>query len=194
MGYWTISESTQGYHEAKGSKFYAYLVPLPDSEAVRAWIQYWRAQHPKASHVCYAYRLGVHQVETKAYDDGEPANTAGQPILNHLTGRSITQVLLGVVRYFGGTKLGKGGLITAYGQAAKAALEAATFTWKPEYVELEVNLPYTAYPVVLETLKNANISIVQQEYFSENCRLIIAVPKTSLDEWQSWLDKYLVKS
>lgn len=189
MGYWTICDEAEGYYEVKGSNFFAYAAPVNDEEAVKQWIsQKWR-EHPKAHHVCYAFRIGVHQIKTKAHDNGEPANTAGLPILNHLEGQNLTKIVLAVVRYFGGVKLGKGGLISAYGHSAKVALNNVTVTWQIETRQLQATIAYENYSPFLEKLKKAGVLIVNEEYFSENCRFTIEVPYEETHQWENWLNR-----
>lgn len=190
MGYWTISTEAEGYYEVKGSKFFAYVAPVTDEEAVKQWISQKWTQHPKAHHVCYAYRVGVHQIKTKTNDNGEPANTAGQPILNHLEGQNLTNVALAVVRYFGGVKLGKGGLISAYGHSAKVALGNAPIKWEIETQQLQASVSYQNYWAFLEKLKKAGVLIVNEEYFLENCRFTIEVPDEETDHWKNWLSRH----
>jgi uncharacterized YigZ family protein len=187
MGYWTISAEAEGYYEVKGSKFFAYAAPVSDEEAVKQWIsQKWK-EHPKAHHVCFAFRMGVRQIQTKTDDNGEPANTAGQPILNHLEGQNLTNIVLAVVRYFGGVKLGKGGLISAYGYSAKIALNQATVTWQVETRHLQATIAYKNYAPFMEKLKKAGVHIVNEEYFSDNCRFTIEIPFEETHHWERWL-------
>ncbi len=187
MRYWTISSEAKGYYELKGSKFFAYVSPVTDKEAVKQWISHKWNQHPKAQHVCYAYRMGVHQIQTKTNDDGEPANTAGKPILNHLEGSNLTNVVLAVVRYFGGVKLGRGGLISAYRYSAKIALGNAIVTCQIETQQLQASISYKDYSAFMEKLKKAGVYIVDEEYFSENCRFTIEVPYEETHDWENWL-------
>jgi uncharacterized YigZ family protein len=123
--YLTLAEPAYGEFRDRGSKFLAYAWPVSDLEDINTSLAQVRQEHPKARHYCYAYRLGMDQNNFRANDDGEPGNSAGRPILGQIDSAGLTNTLVVVVRYFGGTKLGVPGLINAYKTSAAAALDAA---------------------------------------------------------------------
>ncbi len=120
--YLTITEEVEGIYREKGSKFIAYLYPVTSVLEIEDRLQKIKGAHPKARHVCYAYRLGIAGDPFRFNDDGEPSGTAGRPIFNELLSANISDVLCTAVRYFGGTKLGASGLIRAYQSAARSAI------------------------------------------------------------------------
>lgn len=124
--YLTIQSPAEGLYKEKGSKFISYAMPVNSVEEAKAEIARLRKEHHKARHVCFAYRLGENAEIYRAADDGEPGGTAGKPILRCLESRNLTNSMVAVVRYFGGTLLGTGGLIRAYRAAAEDALDKAT--------------------------------------------------------------------
>jgi len=119
--YWTIAGAGLGEYKEKGSKFLSYLHPFSQVTDLQDFLQKISKEHPKARHICYAYRVGIKGEITRSTDDGEPSGTAGKPILNVLLSQEVSDVFCGVVRYFGGTKLGTSGLIRAYKSAAEDA-------------------------------------------------------------------------
>lgn len=126
----------------KGSKFYGYAFPIQSEEEVKPIIDRLRAEHHKSRHVCYAYKLGFTNDRYRANDDGEPSNSAGQPILGQINSYELTNVLVAIVRYFGGTKLGVGGLIHAYRTSAKEALDASQIIEKEITATLRLTFEY----------------------------------------------------
>ena len=128
--YKTIKASSEGIYKEKGSKFYAYAYPCKEEEKAKELIAVLRKQNPQAVHVCFAWRFGVSQFRDRFSDDGEPNNSAGKPIFGQIVSKDVTNVLLAVVRYYGGTKLGVGGLIQAYKAAVEDALSGAEIVKK----------------------------------------------------------------
>lgn len=122
--YNSIAKRSEVLHKDRNSKFYGYAIPVQNTDDIKSALDDLKLQYPDASHICYAYILGIDQSDYRANDDGEPNNSAGQPILRQIKALDITNVLVAVVRYFGGKKLGVPGLIDAYGQAAQQCLEA----------------------------------------------------------------------
>ena len=121
--YRTLTDLSEGIYKEKGSKFIAFAVPCYNEKEAKEYLDSWRKEHYQSRHVCYAYRFGVDQKVFRANDDGEPNNSAGMPIYGQIQSFEVTNVLVVVVRYFGGVKLGVGGLISAYKIAAQMALE-----------------------------------------------------------------------
>ena len=135
-----------------------------------------RAQHSNARHFCYAFQLGVENISYRANDDGEPNNSAGMPIYGQIQSFNITNVLVVSVRYFGGTKLGVGGLINAYRNSAKLAIEASQIIVKTINVRFRISFPYHLMNKVMRIIKEQNIQIVNQN-LELNCTYIIAIRK-----------------
>jgi uncharacterized YigZ family protein len=138
----TLAAAATGEFRDRGSKFLAYAYPVRTEQETKAYLDALRGQHPKAVHHCYAYRLGLDRNNYRANDDGEPGGTAGRPILNVLYSRELTNVLVVVVRYFGGTLLGVPGLINAYKMATIAALSEAVVTEQTVNETYQVRYPF----------------------------------------------------
>jgi uncharacterized YigZ family protein len=162
--YFTISETTTAEYKEKGSKFLAFSYPVSTELQIKEIIQETKKKYYDARHVCYAYIIGTENRIMKAHDDGEPAHTAGTPILNQIRSKNITQTLVVVVRYFGGTKLGVSGLIEAYKESAKAPLDKATIIEKfiTETIEIMFDAPLQGE--VMRLVKEANGQIRSLDY------------------------------
>lgn len=168
--YRTISTVSEGFYKEKGSKFLAYAVPCKTEDEVKKHLTAWRKEHFQAVHVCYAFRLGSDKKVFRASDDGEPSNSAGPPILGQIQSFDLTNVLIGVVRYYGGTNLGVGGLITAYRTAAKEALEEATIVEEEDHCIVELLFEYDQMPAVMAVVKAIPLHVEEQQ-FELSCRL-----------------------
>ena len=188
--YQTIKALSEGFYKEKGSKFLAFAVPVQSEEEVKAFIAQKRKEHHLAVHVCSAFRLGADKKLYRASDDGEPSNSAGPPILGQIQAFDLTNILIAVVRYYGGTNLGVGGLISAYRTAAKEALEAAQIVKKEEEIQFSIQFPYEKLYLVMDLLKKANVEIVQQSLDSE-CSLLLRIELSSSKIIQAQLDKFL---
>ena len=175
--YKTIETPSTGYFKDKGSKFYAYAYPLKDEEEVKELIAALKKEHHSARHHCYAWRLGTEEIRTRANDDGEPSSTAGKPILGQLQSYEVTNILVVVVRYFGGTLLGVSGLINAYRQATVEALNNAEILSKLIEIQYELKFEYAMLNTVMNKLKQDNFDIVTTD-FQESCRLIFKARKS----------------
>lgn len=160
--YKTIQTSAEGFYKEKGSKFLAFAVPVSTEQEIKEFIAQKRKEHHQAVHVCSAFRLGADHKLYRSSDDGEPSNSAGPPILGQIQAFDITNVLVAVVRYYGGTNLGVGGLINAYRTAAREALEAAQVVEKEEEVELTLTFSYQKMHLVMDFLKKEKIQILDQ--------------------------------
>lgn len=160
----------------KGSKFIAYAFPVFNEEDVKAAIEALKKKHHAARHYCYAWQMGTEERSYRANDDGEPNNSAGQPIYGQLLSFDVTNILVVVVRYFGGTKLGVGGLITAYKTAAKMVLEEADIKTKTIDVHFEVIFEYADMNKVMRIVKENNLDILTQK-MELNCIFVIASRK-----------------
>jgi len=158
--YLSIKQATDGIYKDKGSKFIAKAFPVKDLEEIKKIIGLLKLEHPKARHVCYAYRLGFTPEETRSHDDGEPAGSAGKPIQNNLFSFNIHFCLLAVVRYFGGTLLGVPGLIHAYKEASVDALKQAEIvTIEPE-INQQITFQYERLNEFMRIIKKHPIKIV----------------------------------
>ena len=173
----TISEaSTEQIYKEKGSKFLGYAYPVSDVSEVEELLHALRKQHPKARHWCYAWQLGVEEPLFRFNDDGEPGNSAGKPIFGQIQAFGLTDVLIVVVRYFGGTKLGVGGLINAYRSAAKLALENAVIVEKKLQNEIQVTFEYPHLDKIMRVIREQGLEVLDQK-MEMNCEYRLAVRK-----------------
>lgn len=166
---------SEGIYKEKGSKFIGYAVACYTEDEAKIHLAEWKRMNHQARHLCYAYRFGLDKKVYRANDDGEPSNSAGIPILGQIQSFNLTNVLIGVVRYFGGTKLGVGGLVQAYKAAAKDAIEEGEIIEKQVFEHLEIRFSYNEMPEIMSLVKNQQLTIEKQE-FAENCFLQVAVP------------------
>lgn len=147
----------------KNSKFFGYAFPLSTEEEVKPLIDNLRKQHPNAGHFCYAYQLGTDTISYRANDDGEPSNSAGMPIYGQIQSFSVTNILIVVVRIFGGVKLGVGGLISAYKTTAQLTLESCEITEKTIDIHFTISFDYKNMNKVMRVIKEKKLDIVNQE-------------------------------
>jgi len=168
--YLTLAERSEGLYKVKGSKHFSYAFPVTSEEDIKNCLEVVKLEHHSARHHCYAWRLGHDASRYRTNDDGEPSNTAGPPILGVLKSNSITNVLVVVVRYFGGTKLGVGGLIDAYRTAAAYAIEEGRIIEKTRIKTYVIKYPYARMGDVMNLLKRAGIS-PQKTDFQITCTL-----------------------
>lgn len=173
--YLTITGPTEAEYKDRGSRFIAFAFPVADETEVKTLLAKLRTEHPKARHVCHARVMGPDGSVHHANDDGEPGGSAGLPILNQIRSKGVTQVLVAVVRYFGGTKLGVPGLINAYKQSAKAALDAATVVEKELTVRWMLRFPHTAIGEVERVIRQQHI-VVTAQAFNTDCLWEVEVP------------------
>jgi uncharacterized YigZ family protein len=175
--YFTITEpSTEVLFKEKNSKFFGYVFPITSEEEVKIHIESLKKQHFSARHWCYAYQIGTDKIQYRANDDGEPNNSAGMPIYGQIQSYNITNVLVVVVRYFGGVKLGVGGLITAYKTTAQMALEESEIIEKTIDSHFLVQFDYKNMNKVMRVIKEKNIMIISQK-MEEDCQIEIATRK-----------------
>lgn len=161
--YKTIANISQAEFRDRGSKFLAFAYPVQSIEEIKSILKTIKAEHPKAVHCCYAYRLGFDQTQFRANDDGEPSGSAGKPILGQLDSARVTHVLVAVVRYFGGVLLGVPGLINAYKTAAQEALQANEIIEKEIMQNLPCEFDYTLMNEVMRVVKQYEGKIIGQE-------------------------------
>ncbi len=175
--YNTIEKESQGYFKDKGSKFYSYAFPLQNEEKVKETIALLKKEHHSARHFCYAWRLGIENIRYRANDDGEPSSTAGKPILGQLLSFDVTNILVVVVRYFGGTLLGVSGLINAYKSATNDALNNSKIVNKLIKQRYKISFTYNELNDVMHLLKKEDYTIVNTD-FKESCSLVFSVRKS----------------
>ena len=161
----------------RNSKFYGYAFPVTEEASVKDFLEFLRKKHHTARHFCYAWQLGTESVRFRANDDGEPSNSAGMPIYGQIQSFDVTNILVVSVRYFGGTKLGVGGLINAYRASARLTLESSAIEEKTIDESFQLNFQYDLMSKVLRILKENSITITRQK-LEMDCEMIIAVRKS----------------
>lgn len=179
--YSTIEKPSVAEFKDRGSKFIAYAFPIADLSEFKEKLAALKKEHPKAAHHCFAYRIGLDGTNFRVSDDGEPSGSAGRPILGQIDSKQVTNVLIVVVRYFGGTLLGVPGLINAYKTAAALALQAASIVQKPVLINYRFQFDYTQMNEVMKVVKQFDCVVLKQEvqlFYS----LEIGVPKNKLKE------------
>ncbi|WP_291134727.1 IMPACT family protein [Flavobacterium sp. UBA7663] len=170
----------------KNSKFFGYAIPVTSEEEVKENLERLRKEHFSARHWCYAYQIGTEKIQYRANDDGEPNNSAGMPIYGQIQSFEVTNVLVVVVRYFGGVKLGVGGLISAYKTAAQMALENATIIEKTIDKHFIISFGYAHMNKVMRIIKEKNLQIVSQK-MEMDCEIEISIRKKNA---QNLLDTF----
>ncbi|MBL7869962.1 MAG: YigZ family protein [Cyclobacteriaceae bacterium] len=170
----TIQSYSEGFYKKSGSKFLAFAYPVASEDEIKSKIGGLKKKYYDATHHCFAWVLGADKAKFRAEDDGEPNHSAGDPILGQIRSKELTNVLVVVVRYFGGTKLGVGGLIQAYKSAAEEALNQATLIEEDVTMNFLVRYPYDETSEVMRLVKDFGTKILKQEYL-EDCRLEIQV-------------------
>ncbi len=174
--YKTIKESSEGLYKEKGSKFISYAYHITCEEEVAPIIQSLKKQYYDARHHCFAWKLGADGKRTRAVDDGEPSSTAGKPILGQITSNDLTDILIVVIRYFGGTKLGVPGLIRAYKEAAIDAISNSEVEIKTVDVYYKVTFGYEMMNNVMKVIKEIEPKIIDQS-FDNLSSIILSLPK-----------------
>ena len=179
--YRTIETSTEGIlFKEKNSKFFGYAYPVLNEDDVKLHIDALKKEHHAARHWCYAYQLGTENILYRANDDGEPSNSAGMPIYGQIQSFEVTNILIVVVRYFGGIKLGVGGLISAYRTTAQLTLEEATIVEKTINVDYIIAFGYKNMNTVMRIIKEKNLNITHQK-LEMDCQITISVRKNEAE-------------
>ncbi len=173
--YKTIAAPATGLYKDKGSKFLSYAFPIDSETEIKQHVRQLKKEYFDARHHCYAYRIGLNGEQWRANDDGEPSSTGGKPILGQLLSQELTNILVVVVRYFGGIELGVPGLIKAYRSATVEALANAQIVEKIAKEIVTIKFPYLEMNNVMKRLKDEQIDIVEQ-HFDNECEFKIAVP------------------
>jgi uncharacterized YigZ family protein len=175
--YKTIKKaSEETLFKEKGSKFFGYAFPVFNEDDVKDFLEELKKKHHSARHFCYAYQIGVEDVKYRANDDGEPNNSAGLPIYGQIQSFEVTNILIVSVRYFGGTKLGVGGLISAYKTSAQITLEASEIIEKTIDVHFQLNFEYDLMNAVQRIIKEKNLEIIHQK-LELACEYVISIRK-----------------
>jgi uncharacterized YigZ family protein len=185
--YHTIAESTTGIYREKGSKFLAFAYPVTTEFEIKERIGELKREFFDARHHCYAWVLGPEKALFRSFDDGEPNHSAGDPILGKIKSAGLTNILVVVVRYFGGIKLGVGGLVRAYKAAAEDALKKAVIVERMVTEILEASFEYDITSDVMRLLKEFNVKILAQN-FTDRTKLQAAVPLEEKDKLESKLE------
>ena len=186
--YLTIQDKSEGIYTEKRSKFLAFAHPVETIEEIKDLLSEYKKKYYDARHVCYAYMLGPERTDFRANDDGEPSSTAGKPILGQINSRELTNILVVVVRYFGGVKLGTSGLIVAYREATAEALSAATVIEKTIEETITFTFPYVMMNSVMRVVKELNPRIVEQKY-DETCIITLAIKRSMAPMLEERLNK-----
>lgn len=186
--YLTIAEPAEAIYKERSSKFLAYAYPVESEEEVKEHLDRLHKEFFDATHHCYAYRIGAEGEHFRANDDGEPSGTAGKPILGQLLSSQITNCLVVVVRYFGGTKLGVSGLIQAYKESTAEVLAVSHIIEKTVDILFDITFPYIAMNGVMRVVKEVNPRIEQQE-FDNLCTMRLRIRKSEALLLRSKLEK-----
>ncbi|MBK8700348.1 MAG: YigZ family protein [Saprospiraceae bacterium] len=179
--YRTIKETGLSESREKASKFFGFAIPVKTEADVENHLQWLWKQHPKCSHICYAYKLGTDGNRFRMVDDGEPSGTAGRPIYGQILSAGITDVAVFVVRYFGGTKLGASGLISAYKDVAAASISSAPVVIETEKRTAKLNVAYDHMGQVMNELKSLDFEILAKSFLAE-AEVTIATPKSEFED------------
>lgn len=179
--YFTIDKSSYAEFKDRGSRFLAYAYPVTTVEEFKQHLNNLKREHSKAVHHCFAYRLGFDKNNYRVNDDGEPSGSAGKPILNQIDSKQLTNTVVIVVRYFGGTLLGVPGLINAYKSATAMALQTTPIIQKPILVTYQLQFDYTRMNDVMILVRQYNCTVISQQ-MQLFCLLTMGVPKARTDE------------
>lgn len=179
--YFTIETKAVAEFKDRGSKFLAYSFPLKNVTDFKTHLQLLKKEHPKAVHYCFAYRIGMDGNNFRVSDDGEPSGTAGKPILGQIDSKNLTDILIIVVRYFGGTLLGVPGLINAYKTAASLVLQCTPVVQKAVEMNYELHFNYTEMNEVMRIIKQFNCTVYKNE-MQLFCKIKTGIPRNQVNE------------
>ena len=186
--YKTIKEKAEGTYSEKRSKFLAFAIPVSTVDEVKQLVAEYQKKYYDARHVCYAYMLGAERTEFRTNDNGEPSGTAGKPILGQINSNELTNILIIVVRYFGGIKLGTSGLIIAYRMAAAEAINAAEIIEKTVDEDVTFMFEYPLMNDVMKVVKDLEPEIVSQQ-FDMDCQMTLRIRKGEMERLKEKLEK-----
>lgn len=184
----TVKETSKGLFTEKKSKFISFVIPVQTVEDVKIEVEKYRKEYYDARHVCWAYMLGSGRDEFRSNDDGEPSGTAGKPILGQINSNELTNILIVVIRYFGGVKLGTSGLIVAYKEAAIEAIANAEIIEKTVDLEISFQFEYPFMNDVMKIVKDLEPAILNQQYDTD-CFMTLKIRKGLYDQLISRLEK-----
>lgn len=186
--YRTIKGISEGYYSEKRSRFISYAIPVRTVEDVKEALDKYKKQYYDARHICWAYMLGHAREEFRANDDGEPSSTAGKPILGQINSNELTDILIVVIRYFGGIELGTGGLIVAYRTAAAEAISAAEIEERTVDEDITVCFEYPFLNSIMRIVKEDGLEIISQN-FQMDCEMTLRIRKGSAERLKARLAK-----
>ncbi len=186
----TITTTSEGYYTEKRSKFLAFAHHVQTTDEVKEIIAGYRKKYYDARHVCYAYMLGAERKDFRANDDGEPSSTAGKPILGQINSNELTDILIVVVRYYGGVNLGTSGLIVAYREAASDAISHATIETRQVEEIVRYSFSYPQMNDVMRIVKDMNPRIISQTY-DNTCEIVLSIRKSEADQLRNRLGSLL---
>lgn len=186
--YKTIDEIYEGVYTEKKSKFIAIAIPVRSVDEIKTHLEYYQKKYYDARHVCYAYMLGHERKDFRANDNGEPSGTAGKPILGQINSNELTDILVLVVRYFGGIKLGTGGLVVAYKAATIEALSNASFVEKTVNETVQITFEYPFMNDIMRIVKEDEPEILSQTY-DMDCTMMLSIRKSAMAKMKSKLLK-----
>lgn len=191
--YKTITKQTaEGFYSEKRSKFFAFAHHVETVEEIKELLAAYRKKYYDARHVCYAYMLGAERTDFRANDDGEPSSTAGKPILGQINSAELTDILIVVIRYYGGVNLGTSGLIVAYREAAADAIAHAVTELRQVEELVKYDFPYVMMNDVMRVVKDMSPRIVSQEY-DNTCSITLAIRKSEAEQLKNKLAKLSFK-
>ena len=174
--YFTLATASKSIYKEKMSKFLAFAHPVESAKEAKEIVARYRKEYYDARHVCWAYMIGAAREEFLSSDDGEPSGTAGKPILGQLNSFKLTNIVVVVVRYFGGIKLGTSGLIVAYREAAREAITAGEIVERHEMSTISFTFPYLSMNEVMRAVKDPQVNILSQE-FDNSCQMRVEIPR-----------------
>lgn len=177
----TLEVTSEAVYKEKGSKFLSFAMPVSNEQEIKEKLDAFRKRYYDSNHICYAYTLGKDKLIYRANDAGEPNHSAGDPILGQIRSNNLTDTLIVVVRYFGGTKLGVSGLINAYKTAAAEAIDNNKIVEKVVKEQIVLNFPYPSLNEVMRVVKDYDLDIVQQN-FDVACQMLLLVRLNQVDE------------
>lgn len=187
--YLTIKEPVEAVGRERGSKFLSFAYPVTSPEEADARVAALRKKYYDATHHCFAWRLGADGTLARQYDDGEPSSTAGRPILGQILSANLTNILIVVVRYFGGTKLGVPGLIAAYKESAASVIEAAEIVEKIKTRQVTIGFSYEQMNDVMKIVKNYSPDVVEQNFDNE-CSMTVEIREALADSFIAQFENY----
>ncbi len=186
--YLTIEKPAEAIFKDKGSKFLAFAYPVENDQQIKEILNQLKKEHHTANHHCYAYRLGADKMNFRANDDGEPNNTAGKPILGQIQSNDLTNILIVVVRYFGGTLLGVSGLINAYKNSAADVIKVSSIIEKQILFNYTIQFYFEHLNDVMKLLKQLDCKITNQQ-FDNNCEISFSIRKANSEQCEEKLKK-----